>query len=177
MSFLYIIRAASTETPIKIGIANNPSARLRQLQTGHAARLEVVEVFKASNRAEASNWENKAHYLFNDRRALGEWFNVSAKEVVDRRPEWQVEQTRVPKPKIGLSVQVEAHTAFHPAIPEALCGRPLSQMNSVERLEFWACFDLPAPPEGFDDWYIIGTPIGGVLGAVAIEGFVNGEHL
>ena len=175
MSEVYIIRAIGTATPIKIGVAASPNKRLRQLQTGSAVRLEVVQTFCAKNRHEAAAWEAAAHAMFADSRATGEWFDVTAEEVVRRSGEWMVAPS-APQRRLSISrTWFPPGSQFHPVIPDRLRNRPVSGMSRDERIEFWACFNLPEPPEGHDDWYIIGSPKIGVIGAIPVEGFVNGE--
>lgn len=175
MSEVYIIRAIGTTNPVKIGVAASPDKRLRQLQTGSAMRLEVVQTFRAKNRREASAWEAAAHAMFTTLRATGEWFDVTAEEVVRRSGEWMVEPSTRQRRSQSVRSWFPPESQFHPAIPDRLRNRPVSGMSRDERIEFWACFHLPEPPEGHDDWYIIGSPKIGVIGAVPVEGFVNGE--
>jgi len=55
--------------PIKIGIAVNPSARLKELQTGHPARLSVLATVLGPD-----SLEGDYHVRFAEHRLEGEWF-------------------------------------------------------------------------------------------------------
>ena len=59
---------------IKIGIANEPERRLRELQTGFPCDLKLLGYFKMSTESEARKVESSAHKLLNDHRQKGEWF-------------------------------------------------------------------------------------------------------
>ena len=97
----------------KIGLAKNPAARLRALQTGHGAALSVLYARPVAVGA-ASDVERRVHWLLRHGLAHGEWFKVSlamAREAVDSavaddgagekarsavgRPSLNVEETKV----------------------------------------------------------------------------------
>lgn len=77
--YLYFIKAIGTSF-YKIGISNNPEARLRQLQTGSPLPIQLVtEIFCLSPQdREAELHAALAHY-----KANGEWFELSDKEARD----------------------------------------------------------------------------------------------
>jgi hypothetical protein len=172
MTHLYIIATVGTRSPVKIGIAEKPNARLRQLQTGNPQKLEVVETFEAGSRAEAAGWEFLAHKLFEADRLSGEWFAISADVVIDHVEHWKTDPVRHgrkhPSRPLPAGVKVVA-----PAIPEHLKGRRLRSMSEEDRLDYWACFDLSAPPYGFDDWFVVGSPTHGILAAFPVVGFMD----
>jgi len=66
---------------VKIGISNDPDARLKGLQTGSAHDLEMIGHVAGSFAAEAS-----CHAALADHSLNGEWFkwNASVQEFVDR---------------------------------------------------------------------------------------------
>ncbi len=178
--YLYVIAPRGEGRPVKIGIAAQPNQRLAQLQTGNPETLELVEKFWAGTREQAAYWEMLAHKLFEESRLAGEWFDCTASEIVAKIDAWR--QDREPKapPRRRMAKQFPGgddsadFEPFHPTIPGHLRGRTTFQMLPEERREYWACFDLPAPPAGFDDWYIVGSPSSGVLAAFPIVGF-NGD--
>jgi len=62
---VYFIQAGESG-PVKIGKAGDPIARLKALQTGSAARLNLLAVIDAD--------EHALHDRFADHRVAGEWF-------------------------------------------------------------------------------------------------------
>jgi hypothetical protein len=178
--YLYVIAHEGGAGPVKIGIAADPKARLRQLQTGNPVTLTLVEEFWALTREQAAYWEMLAHKLFEARRLAGEWFDCEAADVVASVNAWR--QDREPKApssrrlgnKFSGGITDSDLEPFHPAIPEHLRGRTTYEMTPPERRDYWACYNLPTPPAGFDDWYVVGSPASGVLAAFPIVGF-NGD--
>lgn len=74
--FVYVISCHDVEEPLcKIGIANSPERRLRQLSTSspHALRLELTRYADNARAVEAA-----AHSHFSAERRNGEWFAVPA---------------------------------------------------------------------------------------------------
>lgn len=70
--YVYVISCLDSEAPLcKIGIANSPEKRLRQLSTSspHQLRIEA-----AMYSPEAAAVEAAAHLHFSSRRRNGEWF-------------------------------------------------------------------------------------------------------
>ena len=65
---VYFIQA-DKNGPIKIGVSNNPSARLRQLQTGSHASLNLLAVIDGDMKK-----EHEIHKMFEKFRTDGEWF-------------------------------------------------------------------------------------------------------
>lgn len=174
--FLYVIGIEGETTPVKIGVAKNTKVRLAQLQTGNPQQLEVKAQYEARSRTEAQVWESNAHDIFADKRLSGEWFSITADDVEGE--DWATDK-RLKKSEAATPIARPAITNFepnHPYVPSCLRNRSPEQMSPEERLEFWACFGLPAPPDGFDDWYLVGSPSSGILGAFPVEGFMNGVH-
>jgi hypothetical protein len=66
---LYFIQMQEEPYHFKIGIATNPEKRLKQLQTGSAAPLKIVHVFKG-----LAYREKELHKLLERFRQSGEWF-------------------------------------------------------------------------------------------------------
>lgn len=87
---IYFIRN-QTSGAIKIGYtAGDPATRMRQLQTGHADRLELI----CSTPGEVAD-ERKLHETFAVSRIGGEWFNPSPLLIQ------HVELAKTPYPVIG----------------------------------------------------------------------------
>lgn len=78
--FVYVISCDGSDRPLcKIGIANSPETRLRQLSTGSpfALTLELARRTDKARRVEA-----KAHGHFSAKRRNGEWFEMHADEAI-----------------------------------------------------------------------------------------------
>jgi hypothetical protein len=64
---VYFVSAG--DGPIKIGVAANPEARLKELQTGHPYRLEILALVEGG-----TPLEREYHVRFAAHRLHGEWF-------------------------------------------------------------------------------------------------------
>lgn len=94
--YVYVIAAEGAEEPLcKVGIANSPEKRLKQLSTAspHNLRLEF-----SRHSPEARAVEQAAHLHFRSHRRNGEWFAISTTDAIqfvnahtDGRPtgKWQ----------------------------------------------------------------------------------------
>jgi hypothetical protein len=83
-TWLYIFAKHEDEgciPPIKIGISNNPWARLSTLQTACPFKVTCYMLFGPFTRDEARWHEKGLHEAYAEHQAFGEWFNVSASEV------------------------------------------------------------------------------------------------
>jgi Meiotically up-regulated gene 113 len=60
----------------KVGIAKDPFSRLKQLQTGHPNKLELLRTYKFQNKSDAFELEQLVHRDLFSCRAEGEWFNA-----------------------------------------------------------------------------------------------------
>lgn len=169
--FVYIIVADGANSPVKIGIAENPKKRLRQLQTGNPQRLRLAHVFEAESREVAVAWEMFSHKLFGNDRLAGEWFDVEADIAADHIRHWKHDPVKKGvNPKAALS---RVNTPAPIVIPDDLRALRKTDMTQKQRLAYWACFDLPQPPYGFDDWYVVGSPKHGALAAFPVVGFTD----
>lgn len=98
--FVYVISDGSGNAH-KIGIAKEPEARLKQLQTGNPADLELA--FTLGPTAQFFDIETWCHRKLKAKRLEGEWFRVSRKKAVEtvKRAERAVAMTR---PRPGAAV-------------------------------------------------------------------------
>lgn len=71
--YVYVIAGEHGLT--KVGVSNDPAARLATLQTGSPFRLRLVHMAAAGNYA--YQIEQEAHSILENRRQNLEWFNVS----------------------------------------------------------------------------------------------------
>ena len=83
--YVYLIQSVESGK-YKIGVSQQPTKRVKQLQTGSGEKLKLVETFKSPyyNKIEA-NLHNRYSYL----KASGEWFDLTLKEEVSFRKDCQ----------------------------------------------------------------------------------------
>ncbi len=80
-SFLYVI-AASENGPVKLGMSGNPERRLKQLQTGHAERLNLYHAEPVPEE-KARIYERLLHKNIGHNRTHGEWFNITTSQAIN----------------------------------------------------------------------------------------------
>jgi hypothetical protein len=76
--FIYVI-AESEAGPCKLGISNDPSKRVRQLQTGHVGQLRLWHA-EPAEAAKVKSLERLLHRDLRHHRVRGEWFNLSVRD-------------------------------------------------------------------------------------------------
>jgi predicted GIY-YIG superfamily endonuclease len=81
-SYLYLIAAGSHH--VKIGISDNPSARLRELQTAHYERLQLTCTVECKDRTSAFALEKALHKWYAECRSSNEWFEIDPQSVLDQ---------------------------------------------------------------------------------------------
>ena len=62
-----------------MGFSNDPQKRLKQLQTGHAEKLELYYQHEVDD---GRLYEGLLHKSFAHQRRLGEWFNLTVGEAI-----------------------------------------------------------------------------------------------
>jgi len=67
----------------KIGKANDPQKRVRELSTGSAFKLTVAYTFPLDSQNRCFDVERMAHDRLASKRMAGEWFNATADEAAD----------------------------------------------------------------------------------------------
>lgn len=72
---VYLIQSGDNG-PVKIGVANSPSQRLAQLQTGNPEKLNLIMVIKGAG----IDYEQRLHERFREYHIRDEWFTP---EVID----------------------------------------------------------------------------------------------
>lgn len=71
---------------IKIGLANNPLMRLKELQTGNPHKLKIYGLIHFAKYDDARVCESELHEYFEDVQGVGEWFkSESVKSFLDAR--------------------------------------------------------------------------------------------
>lgn len=73
MTVLYFIKPVGCETPIKVGISNDPERRLQQLMCWSPVELEIIATVPADGRIEA-----RIHRMLIATHWRKEWFHKSA---------------------------------------------------------------------------------------------------
>jgi hypothetical protein len=89
---VYLIQAGDMRMT-KIGLAINPGARLKELQTGNPHILKLCYVLTVE---QAAYLEAKLHRYFKDHRLRGEWFELFADDIIDEIKSWDEIQQVVP---------------------------------------------------------------------------------
>jgi len=78
---VYVIRAGYTH--YKIGVSENVTKRLRQLQTGNPERLKVIHIQGFPDISIARIIEKHLHRMLKDYRLNGEWFEILTQSELD----------------------------------------------------------------------------------------------
>ena len=74
--FVYLI---ADDRFVKIGKANNPQKRLKELQTGNPIELKICALIPCANESKAYDLEGALHRAYRDYRLSGEWFDIKNK--------------------------------------------------------------------------------------------------
>lgn len=74
--FIYII--GRIDGPVKVGISSSPYGRTATLQTGCPFPIRLLHAVKCQDRREALRHEQSFHEVCEDKRLLGEWFDMDA---------------------------------------------------------------------------------------------------
>lgn len=77
MQYIYLIECQGY---YKIGVATDVGNRVSQMATGNPFEMSVVSVYEFGN---ADVVEKSIHQRFSEKRLRGEWFLLSAEEVVE----------------------------------------------------------------------------------------------
>ena len=78
MDKIYLIKSLN-EGIYKIGVSKNPNKRLKEVQTGNPAPVEIVQLYETEN---AYKIESALHNRYSHFNTHGEWFELSIKEEV-----------------------------------------------------------------------------------------------
>jgi hypothetical protein len=77
MSHVYFIQAGEIG-PVKIGVANSPRQRLRELQTASSVPLRLLFAEDVCGREHAFKVEKKLHDILRKSHQHGEWFRFDS---------------------------------------------------------------------------------------------------
>lgn len=75
--YVYFIKASGSRAMVKIGKANEPEARLAELQTGCPDKLKLLASIRCKSDKHAEYIEKQAHRSFRKYRSRGEWFHYA----------------------------------------------------------------------------------------------------
>lgn len=78
-TFVYFISSGST--PIKIGVSNDPAARLSELQTAHYQKLHLLYTVECASRAQAFELEKAFHRWYDEKRIRNEWYDLTPAQI------------------------------------------------------------------------------------------------
>lgn len=76
--FVYLIRLSENST-YKIGTTNNINKRIKQLQTGNAEQIFLVDSYQSKL---AFKIENALHNFFKHKHKLNEWFELTIEDEI-----------------------------------------------------------------------------------------------
>lgn len=65
----------------KVGESNQPSQRVKNLQTGNPRQLRIYKVIECATKDKAQVVEDMIHARLSHKRNRGEWFNITKDEV------------------------------------------------------------------------------------------------
>lgn len=77
--FLYVICESENASSVKIGVSANPDRRVKQLQTGHEAKLSVFHRETVDSK-KAKPLETLVHRALAHKKIRGEWFALSPQD-------------------------------------------------------------------------------------------------
>lgn len=81
MTYIYVIGTDRDDGliggPVKVGISDNPMARINGIQTGNPKSLSIILQFKFSERTHAALAERTFHLFGKMQRQSGEWFDIT----------------------------------------------------------------------------------------------------
>jgi predicted GIY-YIG superfamily endonuclease len=74
--FVYLIRLSDNST-YKIGVTKNINKRIKELQTGNAEEIFLVDKYESDN---AFKIEKALHNFFQHKKKLNEWFDFGIED-------------------------------------------------------------------------------------------------
>lgn len=78
-SYVYLIATAlddGLKGPVKVGVSDNPAARLAQLQSGSPHKLKIAHLFPLPSRGAAFEIERALLDIKDQQRMVGEWLDL-----------------------------------------------------------------------------------------------------
>jgi predicted GIY-YIG superfamily endonuclease len=76
--FVYLIRLSENST-YKIGVTKNITKRIKELQTGNAEEIYLVDKYESDN---AFKIEKALHNFFRHKKKLNEWFDFTIEDEI-----------------------------------------------------------------------------------------------
>lgn len=78
MMFVYLIRISENST-YKIGTTKDINKRIKQLQTGNAEQIYIIDKYQSDN---AYKIEKALHNFFKHKNKLNEWFDLTIEDEI-----------------------------------------------------------------------------------------------
>ena len=79
--YVYVIKSGKkSNSPVKIGMSDNPLSRIKSLQTGNPERLTLKYTLECRDRKHAEKLERLIHSELSGSNVLGEWFKPRRSE-------------------------------------------------------------------------------------------------
>lgn len=138
MQKIYIIQRSS-DGLLKIGISQNPSSRVRQLQCGSACELSLI--YQSEEMSNARTIENNIHKSLAGR-ACGEWFSCSTEDALKTISEHIIFATREDEVKADNSLDKMHLFALVNTKSVASCGAGLGLTRSMNNENFFKSKDF-----------------------------------
>lgn len=88
----YVYFIAAGDDAIKIGISNEPEARVSEIQTGNHRDVRIVQTRPFANRYKARQFETLLHKRYKHRHLRGEWFNMNERDLFSETDHLDLEQ-------------------------------------------------------------------------------------
>lgn len=79
------VYAISNGRHIKIGKSDDPINRMYDMQTSNSETLSLICSYKCMNQKLGFDTEKSLHNIFHDKKARGEWFDITEQEL---QKEW-----------------------------------------------------------------------------------------
>jgi predicted GIY-YIG superfamily endonuclease len=76
--FVYLIRLSENST-YKIGVTKNITKRIKELQTGNAEQIYLIDKYESDN---AFKIEKALHNFFQHKKKLNEWFDFTIEDEI-----------------------------------------------------------------------------------------------
>ena len=128
-SYIYIIEAEELER-IKIGVADNPDARLSALRALSPCTIRIAALITVGNREDAFLLESELHKRYVSRRIHGEWFDVSADEAINDL-QWSV---RIASINFSIERREQTHSVpLSLRIPDAFEAALTAYSNGLSK--------------------------------------------
>lgn len=160
MHFFYLIQA---DQNCKIGVTNNLKNRLQSIQTGSDQKLEYIKTWQFSKAVTVNYIEDEIKKYLLPYHLRGEWYSLESKEIikiidhtilVEKENIANLESKGVNKKRNEKIYDLRVNLKFYKETDKYWITRKSMSLN--EKKITWKKYNLGTPPEGYDDWFIVG---------------------